>query len=123
VETEANRQDGNLVLPPGKPDQVSPPPSVAITDAALALQAMAAAASAGLPVSKATTRDTVALIREHIRGLVEDTRENHLQAKAAPRLSGVRKSLPFWTAKSRLYLIENILFSVGNWQSHLWTAW
>jgi hypothetical protein len=56
-------------------------------------------------------------------GLVEDTRENHPQAKAAPRLSGVRKSLPFWTAKSRLYLIENILFSVGNWQSHLWTAW
>jgi hypothetical protein len=67
VETEANRQDGNLVIPPGKPEPVSPPPSVDLNDAALALQALAAAASAGLPVSKAATRDTVALIRAHIR--------------------------------------------------------
>src|SRR5215217_3094116 len=59
VETEANRQDGNQVIPPGRPEPVSPPPSVDLADAAAALQAMAAAASAGLSVSKAATRDTV----------------------------------------------------------------
>ena len=56
-------------------------------------------------------------------GLVEDTRENHPQAEAPAQFDGVYKSLPFWTAKSRLYLIEKILFSMGNWQNHSWTVW
>ncbi len=57
------------------------------------------------------------------KGLVEDTREKHPQAEAAFQLDGVRKSLPSWTAKLRLYLIEKTLFPVGNRRSHLWTAW
>lgn len=56
-------------------------------------------------------------------GLVEDTRGNHPQAKAASQLNGVHEGFPSWTAKLRLYLIERTLFPVGNWRSHLWTAW
>ena len=67
VETQASQQDGNQVIPPGKPEPTTTPLSVDLHDAALALQAMAAAATAGLPVSKAASRDTVALIRDHIR--------------------------------------------------------
>jgi hypothetical protein len=67
VETRANQQDGNLVIPPGKSELEVVTPSVTLGDAAAALHALAAAASAGLPVSKAATRDTVALIRQHIR--------------------------------------------------------
>src|SRR3954468_3125360 len=67
VETQANQKEGNLVMPTGKPDQRAPSPSVDLADAAAALQALASAASAGLPVSKAATRDTVALIRDHMR--------------------------------------------------------
>jgi hypothetical protein len=68
VETQASKQDGNLVIPPGKPETPPlPASSVDLNAAAAVLQAMAAAASAGLPVSKAATRDTVALIRERIR--------------------------------------------------------
>jgi hypothetical protein len=61
--------------------------------------------------------------RRRVWGLVEDTRENHPQAEAVSQIDGVRKGLPFWTAKARPYLIKNMLFFVGNWQSHLWTAW
>jgi hypothetical protein len=67
VETQAGRQDGNQVIPPGKPEPAALPSSVDLSAAASALQSMAAAAAAGLPVSKAAARDTVALIREHIR--------------------------------------------------------
>jgi hypothetical protein len=38
-----------------------------VSEAAAALQAMATAASAGLSISKAAVRDTVALIRDHVR--------------------------------------------------------
>jgi len=67
VETQANQQDENRVIPPGKPDERSVARSVALGGAAGVLQALATAAAAGLPVSKAATRETVALIRDHIR--------------------------------------------------------
>src|SRR5689334_1442736 len=44
-----------------------PSPTIELHEAAAALQAMAAAASAGLPVTKAAVRDTVGLIREQVR--------------------------------------------------------
>jgi hypothetical protein len=56
-------------------------------------------------------------------GLVEDKRETHPQAEAASQLDGVHEGLLFWTAKPRPYLIGKMLFSSGNRQSHLWTAW
>src|SRR3954467_7703423 len=68
VETQAERQEGNQVIPPGQPEPVSLPSStVHLGEAAAALQAMATAASAGLPVSKAAVRDTVGLIRDQVR--------------------------------------------------------
>jgi hypothetical protein len=69
VDTEANRQDGNQVIPPGNPPPASPPlATLELGTVALALQAMAAAATAGLPVTKAAARDAVALIRSQVRG-------------------------------------------------------
>ena len=56
-------------------------------------------------------------------GLVEDTPETHPQAEAAAQFDGVHKSLPFWTAEPRLYLVEKVPIFVGDRQSHLWTAW
>ena len=69
VETEANRQAANAVIPPGQPEQTAslPVPAVSLGDAAAALQSLAQEAAAGLPVSKAAARDAVALIRAHIR--------------------------------------------------------
>jgi hypothetical protein len=68
VETQANRQDANLVIPPDKPRETPlVVPSVGLGDAAAALQSLAQASSAGLPVSKTAARETVALIRAHIR--------------------------------------------------------
>src|SRR3954447_26090145 len=68
VETQADRQDGNQVLLPGKPEPTPlPSPTVDLGEAAAALQALAQAASAGLPVSKAAAREAVSLIRAHIR--------------------------------------------------------
>jgi hypothetical protein len=68
VETQAEKQEGNQVIPPGQPKPtVLPSLTVDLSDAAAALQAMATAASAGLPISKTAVRDTVALIRDHIR--------------------------------------------------------
>src|SRR3954468_22733323 len=68
VETQADRQDGNQVLLPGKPEPTPlPSPTVDLKDAAAALQALAQAASAGLPVSKVAAREAVSLIRTHIR--------------------------------------------------------
>jgi hypothetical protein len=68
VETQANRQDGNQVIPPDKPGETALPVlSVGLGEAAAALQSLATAASAGLPVSKTAARETVALIRAHIR--------------------------------------------------------
>lgn len=66
VETEANRQDGNQVIPP---DRSLPhaPPSLDLGAVAAALSAMAQAQAAGLPVAKAAARETVAMIREHVR--------------------------------------------------------
>src|SRR3954447_19541004 len=57
VETQATQQDGNQLIPPGKPEQVPTTPSIDLGDAASALQAIAAAAAAGLPVGKAATRE------------------------------------------------------------------
>ena len=56
-------------------------------------------------------------------GLVEDTDENPPQAEAAARLDDVRENLLFWTAKPRPYIIEKVLFFVGDRRGHLWTAW
>jgi hypothetical protein len=68
VETQADRQDGNQVILPGKPEPTPlPSPTVDLKDAAAALQALAQAASAGLPVSKVAAREAVSLIRAHIR--------------------------------------------------------
>jgi hypothetical protein len=68
VETQANRQEGNQVIPPDKPEQTPlVVPSVGLGEAAAALQSLAQAAAAGLPVTKTAARETVALIRAHIR--------------------------------------------------------
>lgn len=70
VETQASKQDGNQVIPPDKPGPTRPiqqPPDIDLGNVAAALQAMSAAATAGLPVSKPAVRDTVALIRAHVR--------------------------------------------------------
>ena len=68
VETQARLQEANQVIPPGKPSETPlPSPTIELGEAAEALKAMAAAASAGLPVTKAAVRDTVALIREQVR--------------------------------------------------------
>ncbi|HZI75802.1 MAG TPA: hypothetical protein VFD73_17620 [Gemmatimonadales bacterium] len=68
VETEAQKQEGNQVIPPGRPRETSlPSPTIELHDAASALQAVAVAAQAGLPVTKAAVRDTVGLIREQVR--------------------------------------------------------
>jgi hypothetical protein len=70
VETQAARQDGNQVIPPVKPRPTQAPAPMAATDlgeVAAALSAMAAAATAGLPVSKTAARDVVNLIRSHVR--------------------------------------------------------
>lgn len=67
-------------------------------------------------------RDRAYVLRRGYVGLVEDMPETHPQAEAASQPDGVHKSLPFWTVKSRLYLIEKLGLSVGNWQNHLWTA-
>ena len=64
VETEANRQDGNQIIPP---DRLPTPPSIDLATIAAALSAMAQAQAAGLPVAKAAARETVAMIREHVR--------------------------------------------------------
>jgi hypothetical protein len=70
VDTHASKQDGNQVIPPGKPGPtlaIQQAPDIDLTSVAAALQAMAAAATAGLPVSKPAVRDTVTLIRAHVR--------------------------------------------------------
>jgi len=69
VATQAQKQDGNQVILPGKPRETTPlpAPTIELGEASVALQAMAAAAAAGLPVSKAAVRDTVSLIREQVR--------------------------------------------------------
>lgn len=70
VETEANRQDGNVVIPPPKPEASLESCLAAIDQGfkmAGMLQAMAAAQTAGLPVSKAAARDTVRAIRARVR--------------------------------------------------------
>lgn len=71
VETQAAKQDGTQVIPPDKlePTQANGElvGTVALGEAAAALQAMAAAATAGLPISKAATRDVVAAIRSQVR--------------------------------------------------------
>ena len=69
VATEARKQEGNLVIPPGRPEAPTPrpAPTIELGEATAALQAMASAAQAGLPVGKAAVRDTVALIREQVR--------------------------------------------------------
>jgi len=66
VETEANRQDGNQIIPPARAT-LPTPPALDLGTVAAALSAMAQAQAAGLPVSKAAGRETVALIREHVR--------------------------------------------------------
>jgi hypothetical protein len=68
VETQAAKQEANQVYPPGRPEETSfPSPTIELGEAAAVLQAMAAAAASGLPVTKAAVRDTVSLIREQIR--------------------------------------------------------
>jgi len=68
VEAQVEKQEGNQVYPPGKPRKTAlPAPATELSEVASALQAMAAAASAGLPVTKAAVRDTVGLIREQVR--------------------------------------------------------
>jgi hypothetical protein len=67
VETQATLQDGNRVIPPSKPEQTRQASGLDLGDVAAALQAMAAAQAAGLPVSKAAVRGVVALIREDVR--------------------------------------------------------
>jgi hypothetical protein len=68
VETQAEKQEGNQVQLPSKPTPSSlPSPTIDVSEATAALQSMAAAAAAGLPISKAAVRDTVALIRDHVR--------------------------------------------------------
>jgi hypothetical protein len=67
VDTQAAKQDGNQVIPLGKPEQTAPPPEIDLSAVAAALQAMAAAATAGLPVTKAAARDAVSLIRAQVR--------------------------------------------------------
>jgi hypothetical protein len=67
VETQANLQDGNRVIPASKPEQPRQSSGLDLGDVAAALQAMAAAQVAGLPVSKAAVRGVVALIREDVR--------------------------------------------------------
>ena len=69
VETEANRQDGNLIIPPGE-TAPSVRPTVDLAAVAASLQAMALAHRSGLPVTKAAARDTVALIRSEVRGVL-----------------------------------------------------
>jgi hypothetical protein len=74
----------DLVLPPGKPEQTTPlsVPTIEVGEAAEALKAMALAAQAGLPVTKAAVRDTVTLIREQVRV------GRGLPARQTRRLSG-----------------------------------
>lgn len=66
VQTEANRQDGDAVI---GPRDAAPPPalSVDLGGVAAVLQAMAAAAAAGLPVTKVAVRETVTLVRDQVR--------------------------------------------------------
>ena len=66
VETQANRQDGNQIIPPGVP-QAPAPSALDLGTVAVALQAMAAAAGAGLPVAKAAAREAVAVMRLQMR--------------------------------------------------------
>jgi hypothetical protein len=58
---------GNRVIPPGKPEPPRQTSAIDLGDLPAALQAMAAAQAAGLPVSKAAVRGVVNLIREDVR--------------------------------------------------------
>ena len=70
VDTQADRQDAIEVIPPGRPDRETgkpEAPTVSLADAAAALQALAAAATAGLPVHHAVVTATTTMIRRHMR--------------------------------------------------------
>jgi hypothetical protein len=77
IERQCAAQDGITVLPPdrpGRPEPASSPrmprqtvSSMDLADTAALLQAMASAASAGLPISKAAIRDIVASVRAEYR--------------------------------------------------------
>jgi hypothetical protein len=70
VETEANRQDGNEVIPPVKEPATLESAMAAIDrgfKVAGMLQALASASSAGLKVSPAAVNDTVRVMRSQVR--------------------------------------------------------
>jgi hypothetical protein len=79
IENHANMQDRNQVLPPDQPVRPEPktdrpgpfatsaPSLDYLGDVAAALQALAAAAGAGLPVSKGAVRDMVRLMQVQAR--------------------------------------------------------
>jgi hypothetical protein len=70
VETRANQQDGNQVIPPATPPATMESALAAIDQGfktAAMLQAMTAAHSAGLPVSVLAVRDTVKVMRAQVR--------------------------------------------------------
>jgi hypothetical protein len=77
IDRQAAHQDGITVLPPGSPGRPEPSGSprmprqplsnIDIADTADLLQAMASAATAGLPISKAAVRDIVASVRAEYR--------------------------------------------------------
>lgn len=66
----ADRERGNRIIPPGRPDQeVSPRHPVSLTEFAHAATALAAlSAAAGVPVQKAVARGANSLMRDWIRG-------------------------------------------------------
>ncbi len=70
VETRANQQDGNQVIPPPAHSAGLPVSVLAAIDqgfkTAAMLQAMTAAHSAGLPVSVLAVRDTVKVMRAQV---------------------------------------------------------
>jgi hypothetical protein len=67
TQNQISREAGNKVIPPGKPEQTRASSGLDLADVAAALQAMAAAQVAGLPVSKAAVRGVVSLIRDDVR--------------------------------------------------------
>ena len=67
VETQANRQDGNDVIAPAAPSERAAADAQLAMMAIGAANALAAMQTAGLPVTKVAARETVALVRDHVR--------------------------------------------------------